>query len=83
MTFQVQDLKGCQFLNLCNDDNNPLELLYAKGGTQPKYFGHSNSLCARVIRAITNHAPIGEYRVRFFPREDFSCLCGRYPIESR
>jgi len=38
-------------------------------------------VCA--TRAITNHAPIGEYRLRFFPREEFKCLCGQYPIESR
>ena len=46
-------------------------------------FGHSNSLCVRVLRAITNHALIGEYRLRFFPREEFKCLCGVYSIESR
>jgi len=31
---------------------------------------------------ITNHTSIGEYRLRFFPRKDFNCLCGLYPIES-
>jgi len=83
MTFQALDLKGQQFLDLYNEDNNPLEPLYARGGAWLKYFGHSNSLCARAMRAITNHAPIGEYRLRFFPREDFSCLCGNCPIETR
>ena len=39
--------------------------------------------CARATRAITSHAPIGEYRLRFFRSEDFSCLCGSYPIETR
>jgi len=37
----------------------------------------------RATRAIVNHAPIGEYRLRFFPKEEFSCPCGLYPIESR
>ena len=37
----------------------------------------------RATRAITNHAPIGKYRLKFFPWEDFSCLCGTYPIETR
>ena len=46
-------------------------------------FGHSNSLCARVMRAIINHAPIREYQLRFFSREDFSCPCGFYPLELR
>jgi len=34
-------------------------------------------------RAITNHAPIGEYRLRFFPNEEFRCPYEKYPIESR
>ena len=83
MTFQASDLKGHQFLNLYDGDNNLLEPSYAKGSTWLKYFGHSNSLCARTMRTIVNHAPIGKYRLRFFPREDFSCPCGNYPIETR
>ena len=75
--------KGKQFLNLLNDDLADVELLYTKGGPWIKYFSHSNSLCARATRAITNYAPIGEYQIRFFLREEFSCLCGLYPIESR
>ena len=67
MTFQASDLKGHHFLNLCDEDNNPLEPTYVKGGSWLKYFGHSNSLCTRVTRVIVNHAPIGEYRLKFFP----------------
>jgi len=36
-----------------------------------------------VTRAITNHAPIGEYRLRFFLNEEFKCPCDNYPIKSR
>jgi len=43
-----------------------------------KYFGHSNSLYARATRTIINYAPIGEYRLRFFLREEFKCLCSLY-----
>ena len=32
---------------------------------------------------IVNHILIGRYRLRFFLREDFMCLCGKYPIETR
>jgi len=46
-------------------------------------FEHSNSLCAWATRAITNHALIREYCLRFFPNKDFSCLYGDFPIESR
>ena len=40
-------------------------------------------LCAQASRAITNYAPIGEYQLRFFPREEFDYPCGDYPIETR
>ena len=35
------------------------------------------------MRAITSHAPTGEYCLRFFLRESFSYLCGVYPIKIR
>ena len=66
MTFQVSDFKGKQFLDLLDSNDNIIEPLYIKGRSWLKFFGHSNSLCARASRAITNHAPIGEYRLRFF-----------------
>ena len=34
-------------------------------------------------QSITNHAPIGEYRLRFFPNEEFKCPYGVYPIKLR
>jgi len=83
ITFQALDLKGKQFLDLLDDNNNIIEPSYAKGGSWLKVFSHSNSLCMYALRALTNHAPIGEYRLRFFPREEFRCPCRLYPIESR
>jgi len=83
MTFQVSEGRGKQFLELCDDDSNNIEPSYVKGGPWLQAFGHSNTLCTHVTRAITNHAPIREYRLRFFPKEEFKCLCGVYPIESR
>ena len=50
---------------------------------QSLHFSHSNFLCARATRAIVNHTPIGKYRLKLFPREDFSCPYGLYPIESQ
>ena len=83
ITFQASDLKGNQFWDLLDDDNNIIELSYVKEGSWLKVFSHSNSLCAHATRVITNHAPIGEYRLRFFPREEFKYSCSLYPIESR
>jgi len=83
MTFQTSDGKGRQFLNLIDDNFNVIESSYTKGGLWLQIFGHSNSLCAHTMRAITNHALIGEYQLRFFPSEEFRCPYGNYPIESR
>jgi len=83
MTFQASDGRERQFLDLVDDNLNIIEPSYIKGGPWLQFFGHSNSLCARATRAITNHAPIGEYRLRFFPSEEFKCPCGNYPFESR
>jgi len=82
MTFQALDGKGNQFLNLLNDNFNIIEPFYAKRGPWLQSFGHSNLLCMHMSRAITNHAPIGEYRLIFFPRKEFKYPCGLYPIES-
>ena len=81
--FQASDGKRRQFLDLVNDNLNIIESVYTKGGPWPQVFSYSNSLCARATRAITNHTPIGEYQLRFFPNKDFKCSCGNYPIESR
>ena len=83
MTFQVSDEKGRHFLNLVDDNYEDIEPSHIKGGPWLQAFRHSNSLCARTTRAITNHAPIRKYRLRFFPNEEFKCPCGNYPIESR
>ena len=80
MSFQALDLKGKNFLELLDDDFNPLEPSTIKGSPWLQHFSHSNSLYAR---AIINHAPISEYRLKFFPREEFLCPCGLYPVESR
>jgi len=83
MNFQASDLKEKQFLDLLDDKFNSIKLLYTKGGQWIKYFRHSNSLCARATRAITNHTLIGEYWLKFFLRENFNCLCESYSIKTR
>ena len=83
MTLQVSDRKERNFLDLVDNDYSDIELSYTKGGPWLQAFGHSNSLCARATRAIMNHAPIGEYCLRFFPSKDFKCLYRNYPIKTR
>ena len=83
LTFQALDGKGNHFLDLLDGDLNVIEPSYSKGGPWLRTFGHSNLLCARASRAITNHAPIGEYRLRFFSNMDFMCPYNNYPIKTR
>ena len=83
MMFQASNLKGNHFLDLLDDGNNIIELTYVKGRSWLKTIGHSNLLCVHATRAITNHASIGEYRLRFFLREEFKCPYSQHSIESR
>jgi len=80
MTFQASEYKERHFLDLNNNDVKPT---YTKGGTWLNLIGYSNTLCTGVTRAIMNHAPIGEYWLRSFPRGPFACSCREYPIKSR
>jgi len=80
MTFQALDYKEKKFLNI---DDLPVKPTYSKDGTWLKLIGHSNTLYTRMTRAITNHASIGEYHLRFFSRESFACSCREYSIKSR
>lgn len=83
MYFQALDDKGWCFLELCDDDIQPIIPSIAKGRPWLKYFGHSNSLCVRASRAIVNYTPIDEYWLKFFPRKKFECPYSLYPIKSR
>ena len=83
MIFQASNIKGKQFLNLLNSNNNIIELSYIKDSLWPRHFGHSNSLYVRATRAIINHALISEYRLKFFPRKDFNCPCSSYSIKTK
>ena len=83
MIFQASNTKEQQFLELLNDDLNPIEPSYAKGELWLKIFDYSNLLCIRASRVIVNYAPIREYYLRFFPREEFKCPCSLYSIELR
>ena len=83
MTFQVSDFKGKQFLNFLDNELYSIKPSYTKGSLQLKHLSYSNSLCMRATRAITNHAPTGEYCLCFFPKEDFNCPCGSYLNKSR
>lgn len=83
ITFQAMDHKERNFLYLNNDKEQHIWLNYSKKKVWLKYFGLLNSICVYIMRLITNHTPIGKYRLRFFTKESISCLYKNYPIEMR
>ena len=79
----MSDRRGRQFIDLVDDNLNVIEPSYTKEGPWLQFFEHSNLLCTCTTKAITNHAPIGKYRLRFFPSEEFKCPCGNYSFKLR
>ena len=65
MIFQASDLKRNHFLDLLDDKLHIIEPLYTKEHSWINQFDHSNLLCAKATRAITNHTPIREYVTLF------------------
>ena len=75
--------QGRHFLSLKGGNRKPLQPSYTKGGSWLPFIAESVTLCARATRAILNHAPIGEFRQRFFPAECTQCPCGHCQVETR
>lgn len=81
--FAEPNYAGRNWLGLTGGNGRPIKPKYAKGGPFLPKVNMSNSLCARFTRAVTNHAPIGEYRERFFPLEPNKCRCDGVTLETR
>jgi len=75
--------KGHYFLNFEDEKEIVIKPTYVKGGSWLPVIGFSNSLYARFTRMTTGHAPIGEYRQRFFPQLSTSCPCGKAEVQTR
>ena len=76
--YSTSSYKGRSNMDLASgvDPSIPGKPTYLSGGPWLPHVSGSNSLCARAVRAVTGHAPIGLYRVRFFPNESVGCSCG-------
>ena len=83
MYLQALEYKERNFLDLNNNNNQPIQPTYTKGGTWLKHFRLLNLLCTHITRLVTNYALIGKYRLRFFSKGSMACLCREYPIEMR
>ena len=80
--FNCSTIQGWHFLPLRDRNQWFLQSSYSKEGSWLLYIGQLVTLCARATRAILNHAPIGEYKQRFFPAECTQCPCGHYQVET-
>ena len=67
----MSNYKRRNFLNLPNDNLSNIKLSYTKERPWIEQFSFSNLLCTQATQAISNHTPIGEYRLRFFPSKYF------------
>jgi len=74
--------KGHYFLNFEDEKERVIKPTYAKGGSWLPVIGFTNSLCARFTRMTTGHAPIGEYKQRFFPHLPTSCPCDKAEVQT-
>jgi len=82
-SFKDSKKKGQLFLEFEDDNEKVLKPTYSKGGSWLPYIGISNSVCARFTCMMLGHAPIGEYRQRFFPNTSIHCPCGEADVEMR
>jgi len=82
-SFKDSKKKGQLFLDFEDDNEKVIKPSYAKGGSWLPHIGISNSICARFTRMMIGHAPIGEYKQRFFPNESPQCPCGEAEVETR
>ena len=82
-SFKNSKKKGQLFLEFEDDNEKVLKPTYSKGGSWLLYIEISNSICARFTRMMLGHAPIGEYRQRFFPNTPIHCPCGEADVETR
>jgi len=83
MYFQTSEYKRRHSLDLVDNNNQAICPTYSKNSIWMKHVRPSNLLYAYITRIITNHILIGKYRLRFFSKESFGCLCGNYPIKTR
>ena len=62
----------------------PLKPTTSKGGAWSLFLAAgSNTLTARVCRAMVGHAPMGEYHLCFCPGGPMQCWCPPHPLQMR
>ncbi|EKM78177.1 hypothetical protein AGABI1DRAFT_93053 [Agaricus bisporus var. burnettii JB137-S8] len=81
--------KGNSWYEITDKEGNEVLPSHLQGGPwfqtyQGVKAANDSPLFARLMRVMCNHAPIGEYRVRFFPKEPYkACQCDLKSPETR
>ncbi|KAF7783099.1 hypothetical protein Agabi119p4_2477 [Agaricus bisporus var. burnettii] len=81
--------KGNSWYEITDKEGNEVLPSHLQGGPwfqtyQGVKAANDSPLFARLMRVMCNHAPIGEYRVRFFPNEPYkACQCDLKSPETR
>ena len=83
MSFTNSLKKGHYFLNFEDKKQRVIKPTYTKGSSWLPIIGFTNSLCAHFIHMTTGHAPIGEYKQRFFSHLPTSCPCGKAEVQTQ
>ena len=83
MSFANSLKKGHYFLNFEDEKERVIKPTYAKGGSWLPIIDFTNSLCGCFTCMTTGHAPIGEYRQRFFSHLPTSCPCGKAKVQTQ
>jgi hypothetical protein len=71
-SFTTAAYRGSSFLDFNGSNNKPLSPSYVDGGTWLQYLDNTH-LCARMCRAVLDHAPHGAFRARFHIEGDLHC----------
>jgi hypothetical protein len=82
-SFTTAAYRGSSFLDFNGSNDKPLSPSYADGGTWLQHLDNTR-LCARVCRAILDHAPHRVFRMRFHIEGDLYCsYCRSGAIQDR
>ena len=83
--FASRSFKGNQWLPICHKKKVFKPAVKNKAATLFFHILSMNDIgtLSRMARAITNHGPIGEYRLRFHPDEDPTCPACPHCLQTR
>jgi hypothetical protein len=73
--FWKPSYRGANFMDLSGSKGKPIFPATHKGGPWLQEAGRELSVCTRLCRSVTGHAPVGAYRCRFHIEGPDKCSC--------